>query len=602
MTSVFCIIAISFSFAIILLGAVSSFLQVKKKKAFNKRKILTPLNAFTLCFFVATMLVFYPIFYFNTFASDMNIVKIFKALLLSIYTPLQVFFLNGDFGLVSEFAGLLDKPLSTVYSTYMSIIYTVAPVLVAGYILSFFKESASLIKYSFYKNSDIYIFSEMNERSIALAQDIVSNKQRRQVLVFADVIEQDNQDVELIEQAKMLGAICFKKDILDIGIKFTRKNFVRKLYFIGNNEDENLSQALTLINRKRGSKLDTDKLQLYVFSNSANSEALLNSIDNGNIKVRRINENRNMAFQLIREQPIFQNVKPEDKKINIAIVGLGGYGEEILKAVCWCGQLPGYSLTVHVFEKDNGQEKIKFSAPELVKNNNKNIPGDAQYNIVFHDGIDIRSSHFIDEISKIKDITTVCVSLGDDELNIETSMRIRVALKRFQSDMPPIYAVVYSTSKTETVAGTGLKNTYDQSYGVTFIGSLENRYSLLGIEQPEIEEEALARHLAWAHTEDDRMEEIEKFNHYEYFRRSSMAQALYRKIRTDLGFVKMDESTPEGMVNNNILREYEHRRWNTYMRAEGYVLSDKKDHIAKTHPMLIPFGELTEAEKKKDDF
>jgi hypothetical protein len=49
----------------------------------------------------------------------------------------------------------------------------------------------------------------------------------------------------------------------------------------------------------------------------------------------------------------------------------------------------------------------------------------------------------------------------------------------------------------------------------------------------------------------------------------------------------------------------EHRRWNAYMRSEGYVFSgstDKKSRndLAKMHHDLVNFADLSEEEKRKD--
>ena len=49
----------------------------------------------------------------------------------------------------------------------------------------------------------------------------------------------------------------------------------------------------------------------------------------------------------------------------------------------------------------------------------------------------------------------------------------------------------------------------------------------------------------------------------------------------------------------------EHRRWNAYMRSEGYVYSGSPDKasrndLAKMHHDLVDFSRLTEEEKKKD--
>ena len=53
------------------------------------------------------------------------------------------------------------------------------------------------------------------------------------------------------------------------------------------------------------------------------------------------------------------------------------------------------------------------------------------------------------------------------------------------------------------------------------------------------------------------------------------------------------------------IEKLEHRRWNAYMRAEGYVYSGSHDKstrsdIGKMHPDLVDFSSLDEAEKRKD--
>ena len=49
------------------------------------------------------------------------------------------------------------------------------------------------------------------------------------------------------------------------------------------------------------------------------------------------------------------------------------------------------------------------------------------------------------------------------------------------------------------------------------------------------------------------------------------------------------------------LRLLEHRRWNAYMRSEGFVYSPKRNNLAKTHHCLVTFDLLSQADKEKDD-
>ena len=67
--------------------------------------------------------------------------------------------------------------------------------------------------------NEIYIFPELNEKSLALATDI-KQSHRTAKIVFADVFENNDEvTYELIERARELGAICFKKDILAVNFK-----------------------------------------------------------------------------------------------------------------------------------------------------------------------------------------------------------------------------------------------------------------------------------------------------------------------------------------------------------------------------------------------
>lgn len=590
------------------------------KENFNIRKgiVIKPFQIFLIGFFITATVLFYPIYYTDFFVADHGFVKVLKSILLSIHNVLRLFVLDGEFDNVRDLlsdSARVSTCIGSIYSIYAALIYITAPALTAGVVLSFFKGASAFIRYSLYLHADIYILSELNERSLILAQDILTNKtdktdktdktnktgktgKSRKLVVFTDVFEKDEEaNFELVSQAKRLGAICMRKDILEVGLKRS-KNVFRKIYLIGEDEDENIKQALELIERCRKTpRYNTYKTQIYVFANSVESEVLLNSIDNGKIKVRRLSENINLVIHTLNNYSIFADACTvnDKKEISVAIIGLGAYGVELLKAICWCGQMPGYSVTIHAFDKESGKDKIKNIAPELIKYNGKKIEGEPYYKIVFHDNIDVKSYKFQEELSKIDLISSAFVTLGDDELNIEVAMKMRIQFGRdnisLNKHIPPIYAVVYSMEKTQVASHGGIKNMCDEDYGISFIGSIQSRYSIESIERNDLEEKGLTCHLHWVEQVDD-ADAREKYNKYEYYRRSSIAEAIYLRFRKTL---ITDTTDPE------LLKEYEHKRWSAYMRSEGYVgLGGKRDDIAKTHPSLVPYQDLTAEEQNKD--
>ena len=615
-------LSVFFLLAAVIVGMCLHRAELRPKGTSLLGRIFTAFRIFLILFFFATMSAVYPISRFDLAVS--GVVDIVYAIISSLINTFRLFFMAGDF--VSAIKVInscinISSPLSISYLVYLGCIYFVAPVFTLSFILSLFRDISSTLRYFFSRRANLYLFSELNERSLALAEDIAEKNRdkRRTLIVFTDVFSRgEERTEELIASAKRIGALCMKKDITELGLNLKKKH-KQKLYFIGENEDENIQQALALINHHANGRFDTEHLELYVFSNTVESETLLTSVygmENINkqdrsvkaMKIRRVNENRNLALQEMLNHPIFDDASEKDgtKQIGIVIVGLGGYGTELLKAICWCSQMPGYALNLHVFEKrkENGEGKIKAIAPELMAYNHNKKPFEAQYDIEFHYN-DVETAEFIENIKNLNGITKIYVSLGDDEKNIEIAMRIRMALGQVsqKSDcrIPHIYPIVYSAAKSETILPTYELKFMNKGTGIFLIGGLQTRYTLDNIEQSELEREALRFHKIYQVGEVG----VRLFNQYEYYRNSSMAKVVYQRLRREkCAIKKMNGESEEAKCNNDILRDYDHRRWNTYMRAEGYVYASivHSDKISKLHPNLLSFQELPETAKTKEDF
>lgn len=613
-----CILMLSISVFLVAVAAIWARALHRKEHRdainghFQKNRLITPFRLFLIFFSVAAALLFFPIYYADPvyFASDVWLIRLLKSLLLSAHNTIRLFILDGDFEIIHEALGdgaRVSGTLNAIYTLYAAIVYIVAPVLTAGFVLSFFKNASAWLQFILHPKADIYVMSELNECSMALAQDIVSKseKGKKSLILFADVPEgQEEKTPDLIARARRIGALCFSKDISELSLKPSNRKISRKLYLISENDDHNIQHALTLIDAYREiPHYNHETTQFFVFASTPESEALLDACDYGKMKVRRIKRKRNLSLSLLREHSIFEDAKPYGNVINVVIVGLGGYGSELLKTICWYGQMIGYTLNIHAFDTDpNAEDRLWEQAPELMRYNHVKAEGEPFYNLYFHCGIDVNSYAFHKELASIRNVTTAYVVLGDDSLNIATAMKMRMIFGRDDSytedRKPAILAVVYSAEKNHIFQdGTGLHGVDEISYEIDFVGSMASRYTEDAIEQSRLEQLGREWHVQWSKHDPVKLAEAEeKYNKYEYYRRSSIAGAIHVRAKEDLGVI------PCETISEDMLAELEHKRWNAYMRSEGYIGGDrcKCNHLAKTHTKLIPMSQLPPEEQRKD--
>lgn len=581
-------------------------LRIKKKRNLSQETgTLKPVYAFIAGFFLSAATLFFPLYYNSVFFKEAAGVNAFKSVVLSLHNTVRLFVVDDDFQFVQGILGAgelgVNEVLRVVYTSVFVVYYVVAPLLTATFILSLVSDFNQSVKYFFLRRRNVYVFSVLSASSLAVARDAVKIKEngKNALIIFADIEDLNDTDEgeELKTAAKRLGAIFFKGDVTSVKLYRGNGN-LRKIYFISENEQTNLVQALDFIERAReDSRVNNARTQLFVFARSDESEVLLNSADKGRLKVRRINRKRNMIWDTLRTHSVFDDAYDDNgvKVMNIAIAGFGSYSLELVKALCWMGQMPGYKLVIHVFDKERRcKTTIEGECPEIIKYNGVRMEGCPYYEIHFHDSVDVLGGEFNEKLKAAGRITTFFATLGTDELNIECAMRARrilgVAAQENGWDVPPIFAVVYSDVLNDTVEKYGLKSFNGNSYGITLIGDVKTRFSIEVIEQKPLEKLAYKCHRAWGKNK----ENLDKFKKYEYFRRASLAQALHARFAQEaakkLGV--SDESYNFG--------DAEHKRWMAYMRTEGYVYGKVKDDVAKTHPSLVPTKELSEAEFEKD--
>ena len=578
-----------------------------KKLHVNSGKLLSPIHIMFVGLILASLFMFIPIYISEYQLSGL---RIFEAVFLSIHNMIRLFFVDGELGFIKDSiiedntdAQLMHGVFGDVYFIYASLLFIGSSVTTVGFILSFFKSLTARLKLRFSRKDKIYLFSALNENSFILAKDIHSHE-KNSMIVFFDVYEatdDDNPVDVLIKEAQHLGFICFKDDILNFNFTKSKKSAELHVFIISNDESDNTYKALKLfqIYKNRANTC------FYVFSSQIESEVLLAKADSGRILVRRINDIRSFIYYELYNNgtKLFENALTvgDEKVISVVIVGMGNYGTEMLKALTWYCQMDGYHLQINAFDEDeNALNRFRATCPELLDsshNGNFSDDGEAQYVINIHPGTKIDTLFFYQALRDIKQISYVFVALENDMENIRTATNLRMVFERMGIH-PTIQSIIKSTAKKEALENA--TNYSNQSYDIQYIGDTESLYTKHVIINSDLEAEALNRHLRWGQEDD--------FWKFDYNHNSSMASALHSKLKKMLG-VPGAEALPDQRTEEEkvALRKLEHRRWNAYMRTEGYVFSgslDKKsrNNLGKMHHCLVTFDLLSLEEQQKDDY
>lgn len=522
-----------------------------------------------------------------------------KAALLSILHGVKAFALGVENEMLQNAIEFCPESLREGYLICTTVLLLLAPLFTVGFVLSLFRNLSARIQYFLAYHREIYVFSELTDKSLTLAKDIAHNHTNA-TIVFAETLgREDAISAELLRGANRIGAILFHSDITAIAaLKHSKKKGLW-LFAMGEDDNKNLDLALELIPLRA----EYPNTHLYVSALTAESDLLLSSVEKGKVRVRRINEVRSVTYHMLEENGgrLFDHaILAEDgiKEIHAVIVGLGHHGTEMLKALAWYCQMDGYRVHIHAFDRDPlAEEKLTATAPELLspKYNGVIIKGEAQYTITIHSGCDTATARFTDAISQIKRASYVLISLGDDDVNTQTAVQLRMLFER-AGVHPVIQAILYDSRRK--AAMTNITNFRNQPYDIAFVGDLQSSYAEDSIIHSSLEEQALQRHLKWGSAAD--------FWNYEYNYRSSMAAALHMQARIHCGIpgAELPEEEMQGEAKT-CFEMLEHRRWNAYMRSEGYVYSGSPDassrnDLAKMHHNLVDYDTLPEADKRKD--
>lgn len=585
----FCLYASVFS--LFLTVVVCLYLGFSKYKKGRKLNMLHVMLAG--CFVSAFLLILAPL----SRTLDMDAVGIWGVFVPAVQKTIKLFGADGIYEVVFDCLDIIPSQIKSAYVFMILTVQLAAPLLSVSFLLSLFKNISAYARYYFSFWKDTFVFSNLNERSLILAEDVKKSFSGSRI-VFADAYSPQKNVTELLESAKALDAILFKKDVTSIGFGAMRKKSKLCFFAMDDRDMANVENGTVLI-KKFGHRPETD---LYVFSSCIEGELILAGEEKGKMKVRRVNEKRLVVSRILVSEgtSIFDSARPvsdTEKQISAVIVGMGTYGTDLIKSLAWYCQMDGYRLKINGFDRDPlAEQKLCALCPELMSEeyNGVYIPGEASYYIKIHSGCDADTKSFADKLAEIGDATFVAVSLGSDEKNIEVAAKLRMLFAR-QGISPIIYAICEDS--VAKMRFENAKNFSGQSYDIKCVGDLRSVLTARVIMRSGIEKKGYDIHVGYCNGDE---EKINDFWRYEYCYHSSVASAIHQKARIHCGIPGADKDeknrTEEEKNTNAII---EHKRWNAYMRAEGYIYSGSKERssrndMAKMHDALVEYKQLSE--------
>ena len=460
--------------------ALAVVLYFRKKKTKSE---LSAIHILTIGVALAGFFVFVPIYFFCYEFGDT--IHPIRSVLLSLHNTFRIFILDGEFDIVRDAVEPAPSWFRKGYSIYASFLYVLAPCLTFTNLMSLFQNLWDEIRFAFAAVRPIYIFSELSDASLAMAESLIAryeaadSKARRPILVFTDVfIQEEEEDYELRLKARDLKAICLKRDITRVNVR--RKKCHIEFFLLGEDESENMEQAIKLTQENK--HCANRSIFLYtMYANQQTASYILDSIDKGNLTlhrdlitaidrdpvsfledpdaylpanafdfnfyVRRVDNVGELARQMLTSDEMANMVREcEGHTISLLIIGMGSYGKAILQNALWLYQLWGYDLEITIFDSRAGDgsdllQNLRKDWPEIVCDDSghyvNHTEGDCHYDLQFFTNIDCfgyqfqqifeQGSPYHQRLARTK---AAFISLGNDDLNIEASVMLRSLFDR----------------------------------------------------------------------------------------------------------------------------------------------------------------------------
>lgn len=443
------------------------------------------------------------------------------------------------------------------------------------------------------RGRDTFVFSNLNDMSLALASSITEHYEHERhldeseqcLIAFTSIPSNQvspakggGQNSNLLEKAVSREMLFLAQPIIKVIDYLSETNRRRVFVISGENEMANLQSGLSFVKKLADNSVGgTEKKQrhlarsqVYVMSSSVTADIFIDDMaaaaaskvapgDLPPVSIRRIDRLRSTIESFLWKYPLFLVEKPSSSRVperddllytkhkrRIAIIGAGTIGCEFLKAAVWCSQMDDIDYTIDVISTDGSiKERLRMDCPEILRLNGNDA--DSAYHINFV-SVNVERGEYLDYLHENRDeLTYLIIALGDDLTNIKAARRTREILEqgRFEADKAPdrvdrplICAIIsdkslaHATGKLATGKG--------EPYDILPIGIESDTYSYENLLMPHLD--LMGQNVNRAYwgcydlgdpdskeAQQLRSQADAGYNRYEYNRRSSRATAIHLK-------------------------------------------------------------------------
>lgn len=637
-------IAFILSVFIFLFGVSFTIYYIKKSRADAKKAIIGLITS--------TALAFFPLYFIDISPADGGLLdRIFRAFL-GVARSMM-----GENSLDDTRIALIGATngLSFAASIYTSFLHVVATLLLLGLLFSFFENFFPKIKYHLYPRASITVFSNISDRTILLAKDMkaqaLAGKKRDGIFVFLDEGNQrSNIDPRYLKEIKILNAFIFNENVCALSLPrlFNINNV--DYFLLQENETTNLNEAIELSKKWANpfKKYNDKKLDIRVHILNANPEAeqIVDSIEyNSRIKFRLIRETRTALYNLVNQHPLFLGAK--NNQLTVLVIGAGRSGQEAIKTVAWCGQTLLIQPNILVVDSNPFvAQQFQKDCPELMKDRNCSI----QFTT-----LDVTGNEYTEFLAIHPEVGYIICTLGDESLNVNTAMYTRGIYDKIRfspenalyMQQPQIHIRVTQPFLHDVVSRMQFdarQNCHLNAFGsiselytwenitgsyLDCIGIAINRFYELDFAKEELR--GLSADIAKSRKQKIIIRADENYEKKEFNRGASIALGLHAKYKLYAALVEFLGNEQErynwgqdptleiidkvqSYMNTDLeenplieaISELEHRRWNHYMRTQGWQTTNldqmdlwydelgtkHRNFAAKLTPCLVDWDDL----------